>query len=101
MKIYKIYMLNKINNLSEIKLFFYFLIIIFLTRSLFLIFSLSEFPWFYEWEAMRYLAEVKDGNMSISSFIFLYEIKNQFQLFTKILYLALFSINFITPKNEE
>ena len=56
-------------------------------------FSLSNFPWFYEWEAMRYLAEVKDGNMSISSFIFLYEIKNQFQLFTKILYLTLFSIN--------
>ena len=86
-------MLERIKQLSEFKLFITFLIIIFTSRSLYLMFSLSNFPWFYEWEAMRYLAEVKDGNMSISSFIFLYEIKNQFQLFTKILYLALFSIN--------
>lgn len=93
MKICKLYMLNKINNLSEIKLFFYFLIIIFLSRSLFLIFSLSEFPWFYEWEAMRYLAMLKNKEISISSFMMLYEIKNQFQMITKLLYLGFFKIN--------
>jgi len=86
-------MLEKIKNLNEIKLFITFLIIIFASRSLYLVFSLSNFPWFYEWEAMRYLTDFKNGDMSFSSFIFLYEIKNQFQLFTKILYLALFSIN--------
>ena len=86
-------MLEKIKNLNEIKLFITFLIIIFASRSLYLVFSLSNFPWFYEWEAMRYLTDFKNGDMSFSSFIFLYEIKNQFQLFTKILYLTLFSIN--------
>jgi len=86
-------MIEKIKNLSEFKLFITFLIIIFSSRSLYLVFSLSNFPWFYEWEAMRYLTDFKNGDMSFSSFIFLYEIKNQFQLFTKILYLTLFSIN--------
>ncbi len=86
-------MIEKIKNLSEFKLFITFLIIIFSSRSLYLVFSLSSFPWFYEWEAMRYLTDFKNGDMSFSSFIFLYEIKNQFQLFTKILYLTLFSIN--------
>ena len=86
-------MIEKIKNLNEFKLFITFLIIIFSSRSLYLVFSLSNFPWFYEWEAMRYLTDFKNGDMSFSSFIFLYEIKNQFQLFTKILYLTLFSIN--------
>ena len=86
-------MLNKINNLSNIKLFLYFFILIFLSRTLFLIFSLSQFPWFYEWEAMEYLSKIKNNEISIQNFYFLYEIKNQFQLLTKFLYLTLFKLN--------
>jgi len=86
-------MIEKIKNLTELKLFLLFLLIIFISRTLFLVFSLSNFPWFYEWEAMKYLTEFKNNNLSFSSFIMLYEIKNQFQLLTKILYLSLFTIN--------
>ena len=38
-------------------------------------------PWFYEWEAMRYLIDIKNGDLDIFEFLKLYEIKNQFQIF--------------------
>lgn len=86
-------MFKKINNLSEFRLFFLFLVIIFTFKSNFLYFSISKYPWFFEWEAMRYLIEVKNKNLSIYEFLKLYEIKNQFQIFTKIFYLLFFKIN--------
>ena len=42
---------------------------------------------------MKYLIDVKNGDLSVFQFINLYEIKNQFQIFTKILYLFFFKIN--------
>ena len=86
-------MIKKIKNLTEFKLFLFFLLLIFISRTLFLVFSLSNFPWFYEWEAMQYLTEFKNNELSVASFFMLYEIKNQFQILTKILYLSLFIIN--------
>ena len=86
-------MFNKVNNYSEIKLFLLFFILIFLIRNIFLIFSLSSYPWFYEWEAMRFLIDIRNGDLNVFEFLNLYEIKNQYQVFTKIFYLFLFKIN--------
>tara|TARA_B100000900_G_scaffold413347_1_gene437142 strand:+ start:2847 stop:4139 length:1293 start_codon:yes stop_codon:yes gene_type:complete len=86
-------MLKKVNTYSELRLFLIFFILIFIIRSIFLQFSLSKYPWFYEWEAMKYLVDIKDKNLDIFEFLKLYEIKNQFQIFTKIIYLTLFKIN--------
>ncbi len=86
-------MFKKVNSYSELKLFLIFFILIFIIRIIFLQFSLSKYPWFYEWEAMRYLINVKNGDLDVFQFISLYEIKNQFQIFTKIFYLIFFKIN--------
>lgn len=86
-------MFKKINSYSELRLFLIFFILIFIIRNIFLQLSLSKYPWFYEWEAMKYLIDVKNGDLSVFQFINLYEIKNQFQIFTKILYLFFFKIN--------
>ena len=83
-------MFKKINSYSELRLFLIFFILIFIIRNIFLQLSLSKYPWFYEWEAMKYLIDVKNGDLSVFQFINLYEIKNQFQIFTKILYLFFF-----------
>ena len=86
-------MFNKVNNYSEIKLFLLFFILIFLIRNIFLLFSLSSYPWFYEWEAMRFLIDIRNGDLNVFEFLNLYEIKNQYQVFTKIFYLLFFKIN--------
>tara|TARA_B100000963_G_scaffold202611_1_gene176390 strand:- start:366 stop:1658 length:1293 start_codon:yes stop_codon:yes gene_type:complete len=86
-------MFKKVNSYSELKLFLIFFILIFIIRIIFLQFSLSKYPWFYEWEAMRYLINFKNGDLDVFQFISLYEIKNQFQIFTKIFYLIFFKIN--------
>ena len=86
-------MFKKINTYSEVRLFLLFFILIFIIRNVFLQISLSKYPWFYEWEAMRYLIDIKNGDLDTFKFLNLYEIKNQFQIFTKITYLFLFKLN--------
>ena len=86
-------MFKKVNNYSELRLFLLFFVLVFIIRNVFLQLSLSNYPWFYEWEAMRYLIDIKNGDLDIFEFLKLYEIKNQFQIFTKIIYLVLFKVN--------
>ena len=83
--------IHKINLLNKSSFFFIFFSFIFLTRLIFVNYSFSEYPWFFEWEIGPYLIEIKNSDYS---FLKEYSISanNQFAIFTKFLYLAIFKI---------
>lgn len=74
---------NKINN------FFLIFFTVFIFRSSLILFTLSDFPWFYEWEGMVFLYKIKANNLT--SF-FEYELKTQFLFYTKTFYIILFKL---------
>ncbi len=86
-------MLRKSKEINDIKIFLYFLSLIFIFRSIFLSISLGSYPWFYEWEALQILSLYKNNEISLFEFLKLYEIKNQIQIFTKAFYVILFNLN--------
>ena len=93
-------MIDKINSLNKSSFFLIFFSFIFLTRLIYINYSFSEYPWFFEWEIGPYLVEIKNSDYS---FLKEYSIsaKNQFAIFTKFLYLAVFKTfgNFWYPIN--
>lgn len=70
-------------------IFFQVFFLVFLFRSILIFYSLSDFPWFYEWEGMKFLKDIKNSNYK--SFLN-YELKTQFLIYTKTLYILLFKI---------
>jgi len=76
-------------NKSKYNFFFFFLIIIFLFRGINLYFSLSYYPWFYEWQHIPIFLEIQRNDYD---FLLEHGDRNQYQIFTKILYLFFFKI---------
>lgn len=72
------------NNISKKNFFFLFLFSIFFFRSFHLYFSLSYFPWFYEWQTIPLLIDIKNNDYW---FLFEQGMRNQYQIFTKISYI--------------
>tara|TARA_B100000029_G_scaffold513359_1_gene612710 strand:- start:950 stop:2209 length:1260 start_codon:yes stop_codon:yes gene_type:complete len=83
-------LITKINNLNKLNFFLFFFIFIYFFRSLFLVFSLSDFPWYYEWQHVVYFVEFKNGDFSS---LWSHALRNQFQFFTKLIYLISFKLN--------
>lgn len=83
-------MIKRINNLNKFSFFLFFFISIYLFRSVFLLVSLSDFPWYYEWQHTIYFLEFKNGDFSS---LWSHALRNQFQFFTKIIYLISFNLN--------
>ncbi len=78
---------KKLETLNKYYFFLFFFLIILLSRTLFLTYSLSSYPWFYEWQHLEYFIQLKNDDYS---FIFSHSLRNQFQIFTKLTYLILF-----------
>ncbi len=83
-------MIKRINNLNQFSFFLFFFISIYLFRSSFLFVSLSDFPWYYEWQHTIYFVEFKNGDFSS---LWSHALRNQFQFFTKAIYLISFNLN--------
>lgn len=76
-------------NKSKYTFFFFFLIIIFFFRGVNLYFSLSYYPWYYEWQHIPIFLEMQRNDYD---FLLEHGNRNQYQIFTKILYLFFFKI---------
>lgn len=76
-------------NKSKYTFFFFFLIIIFFFRGVNLYFSLSYYPWYYEWQHIPIFLEIQRNDYD---FLLEHGNRNQYQIFTKILYLFFFKI---------
>ena len=81
---------KRLNSFNKINFFIFFFLLIFISRALFLQFSLSEYPWFYEWQHLDYFLQLKNGDYS---FLSSHALRNQFQIFTKIIYIVFFNLS--------
>ena len=81
---------KRFNSFNKFNFFLFFFLIIFISRALFLEYSLSEYPWFYEWQHLDYFLQLKNGDYS---FLFSHALRNQFQLFTKLIYIVFFNLS--------
>ena len=79
--------IKKLETISKLKFFLIFLIIIFLFRIVFLNYSLSNYPWYYEWQHVDYFVDLKKNDYT---FLFSHALRNQFQIFTKLSYIIFF-----------
>jgi len=89
--------IKKLETISKLNFFLIFFILILLFRVIFLNYSLSNYPWYYEWQHVDYFLNLKQNDYS---FLFTHALRNQFQIFTKISYIIFFYFsNFLwTPK---
>ena len=81
---------KRLNSFNKFSFFLFFFLIIFISRALFLEYSLSEYPWFYEWQHLDYFLQLKNGDYS---FLFSHALRNQFQIFTKLFYIVFFNLS--------
>ena len=81
---------KRLNSFNKFSFFLFFFLIIFISRALFLEHSLSEYPWFYEWQHLDYFLQLKNGDYS---FLFSHALRNQFQIFTKLIYIIFFYLS--------
>lgn len=81
---------ERLNSFNKLSFFLFFFLIIFISRAIFLELSLSKYPWFYEWQHLDYFLQIKDGDYS---FLFSHALRNQFQIFTKLIYIVFFNLS--------
>mgnify|MGYP001185670671 CR=1 FL=1 len=81
---------ERLNSFNKLSFFLFFFLIIFISRAIFLELSLSKYPWFYEWQHLDYFLKIKDGDYS---FLFSHALRNQFQIFTKLIYIVFFNLS--------
>ena len=81
---------KRLNSFNKFSFILFFFLIIFISRALFLEHSLSEYPWFYEWQHLDYFLQLKNGDYS---FLFSHALRNQFQIFTKLIYIVFFNLS--------
>ena len=81
---------ERLNSFNKLSFFLFFFLIIFISRAIFLELSLSKYPWFYEWQHLDYFLQIKNGDYS---FLFSHALRNQFQIFTKLIYIVFFNLS--------
>ena len=81
---------ERLNSFNKLSFFLFFFLIIFISRAIFLELSLSKYPWFYEWQHLDYFLQIKNGDYS---FLFSHALRNQFQIFTKLIYIIFFNLS--------
>ena len=81
---------ERLNSFNKLSFFLFFFLIIFISRAIFLELSLSKYPWFYEWQHLDYFLQIKDGDYS---FLSSHALRNQFQIFTKLIYIVFFNLS--------
>ena len=79
--------IKKLDKISKLNFFLIFFILILLFRIIFLNYSLSDYPWYYEWQHVDYFIGLKQNDYS---FLFSHALRNQFQFFTKLSYVIFF-----------
>jgi hypothetical protein len=79
--------IKKLEAISKLNFFLFFFISILLFRAIFLNYSLSNYPWYYEWQHVEYFIDLKQNDYT---FLFSHALRNQFQIFTKLSYIIFF-----------
>ena len=79
--------IKKLDHISKLNFFLIFFTSILLFRIILLNYSLSNYPWYYEWQHVDYFVGIKQNDYT---FLFSHALRNQFQIFTKLSYVIFF-----------